>query len=236
LKEWLKERLRNYKSSLPGTTPSWASSLKLLRHYNLSPNTVFDIGVAQGTYQLYRAFPLAKYHLIEPAKRALPHLERLAARRLKAEIHPVALGAKDGVASLEERTDLQGSTLLTGFSGPDLDAKFYDVPVRRFDSLFTKPFARPALVKIDVQGFEHATLVGMKGCMGWIDAVIVETSTIATLQNQPEVFEVMALMDSYGFTLIDVVGMLRRPVDDATAQLDLMFVPYDSPIRMERRW
>jgi FkbM family methyltransferase len=239
VKLWLKDHLREYKSVLPALWqrgPSWKSSLAVLRRYNLTPRTVFDIGVAQGTFALYREFPLATYHLIEPARRALPHMERLAKRRLLAQIWPVALGDKDGEMSLEERPDLQGSTFLTGYGGPDLGSRFYDVPIRRFDSLFTTPFERPSLAKIDVQGFEHAVLLGMERAIGSLDAIIVAVSTIATLQAQPEAFEIMALMHGYGFALTDVVGMLRRPVDKATAQLDLMFVPLDSPIRMERRW
>jgi FkbM family methyltransferase len=239
VKEWIKDQLREYKSEVPALWqrgPSWKSSLGVLKRYGLSPVTIFDIGVAQGTYQLYRAFPHASYHLIEPAHRALAHMQRLAKRRLLARVHPVALGDKDGEATFEERPDLQGSTFLDGFDGSDPQSKRYTVQVRRFDSLFKSPFERPALVKIDVQGFERAVLQGMNGCMGWIDAIIVEVSTIATLKGAPEAFEIMTLMQSSGFVLADVVGMLRRPIDDATAQLDLMFVPLDSPIRRERRW
>jgi hypothetical protein len=30
--------------------------------------------------------------------------------------------------------------------------------------------------------------------------------------------------------------MVRRPLDGATAQLDLLFVPQNSPMRADRRW
>jgi hypothetical protein len=33
-----------------------------------------------------------------------------------------------------------------------------------------------------------------------------------------------------------VLGLKRRPLDDATAQLDLLFVPQDSSLRADRRW
>ena len=35
----------------------------------------------------------------------------------------------------------------------------------------------------------------------------------------------MRFLSEHGFVLADIVGLRRRPLDDATAQLDLLFVP-----------
>ena len=44
-------------------------------------------------------------------------------------------------------------------------------------------------------------------------------------------------MHDHGFVVADIVGMTRRPLDGATAQLDLLFLPEeDSPVRRDRRW
>jgi hypothetical protein len=43
-------------------------------------------------------------------------------------------------------------------------------------------------------------------------------------------------MRDHGFVVADVLGLKRRPLDDATAQLDLLFVPKESPLRADRRW
>ena len=55
----------------------------------------------------------------------------------------------------------------------------YDVPVRRFDQVI-EHFARPALAKIDAQGAEVMVLSGRGERLSELDAIIVETSTIAT--------------------------------------------------------
>jgi Methyltransferase FkbM domain len=113
--------------------------------------------------------------------------------------------------------------------------RFDRVPMRRFDSLIKK-IVRPALCKIDVQGAELMVLRGMTGRIAEIDALIVETSTLATVKGGAEVHGVVAFMHDHGFALADIIGLKHRPLDGATAQLDLMFVPEQSPLRADRRW
>ena len=107
--------------------------------------------------------------------------------------------------------------------------------MRRFDSLIDE-IARPSLCKIDVQGAELMVLEGMTGRLDSIDALIVETSTIASLKGGPEVHDIVHFMHDHGFVVADIVGMARRPLDGATAQLDVLFLPDGSPIRRDRRW
>ena len=213
--------------------PSWDKSFAVLRHYDLKPATVFDIGVAYGTHELYRAFPDAYYHLIDPTYESLHHMRRLG-RRLRCEIHAVALGNREGETTIEIRPDIQGATLLEDFTPREI-VRHDRVPMRRFDSLFGE-IAQPALAKIDVQGAELMVLEGMTGRLGSLDAVLVETSTIASVRGGAEVHDVVQFMHGHGFALADVLGMTRRPLDRATAQLDLLFLPEGSGPRRDRRW
>jgi FkbM family methyltransferase len=231
----LKDFLRPYLSYIPGraTAPSWHHSLRLLDRHGIRPKTVFDIGVAYGTYELYRAFPNAYYHLIDPTRESLHHMRQLE-RQLRCEIHPVALGHHDGEVEIEIRSDIQGATLLEDLGEREV-LRHDRVPMRRFDSLIDS-IARPALCKIDVQGAELMVLEGMTGRMDSIDAFIVETSTIASLKGGPEVHDIVRFMHGHGFVVADIVGMARRPLDGATAQLDLLFLPDGSPLRRDRRW
>jgi hypothetical protein len=79
-------------------------------------------------------------------------------------------------------------------------------------------------------------LRGMSGVLAELDVVIVETSTIATVKGGAEVAAVIAFMTERGFVLADILGLKRRPLDCATAQLDLLFMPEASPLRADRRW
>jgi FkbM family methyltransferase len=214
-------------------TPSWEKSFAVLRRYGLQPATVFDIGVAYGTYELYRAFPDAYYHLIDPTFESLQHMRQLG-RRLRCEIHSVALGNCDGEVMIEIRPDIQGATLLEDFTPREI-VRHDRVPMRRFDALFGE-IARPALAKIDVQGAELMVLEGMSGRMDNLDAVVVETSTIASVKGGAEVHDVVRFMHQHNFVLADVVGLTRRPLDSATAQLDLLFLRDDAGPRQDRRW
>lgn len=235
MKTFLKDSLRPFVSSLPALSalPSWARSMRVLQHHGFTPATVFDIGVGYGTFPLYRAFPDAFYHLVDPARESYAYMQRLA-KRLRCELHAVALADRDGEAELEVRGDIQESTLLEEV-GPRQVRRVDRVPVRRFDTLFG-PIARPSLCKIDVQGAELLVLAGMTGRLAEIDALVIETSTIATVKGGAEMREVIAFLGDHGFALVDIVGLRRRPLDDATAQLDLLFVPDDSGPRADRRW
>lgn len=75
-KDFLRPHVSRLHSTIPSRKagPSWTPSLAVLDRYGLRPATVFDIGVAYGTYELYRAFPDAHYHLIVPTRESLvPH-------------------------------------------------------------------------------------------------------------------------------------------------------------------
>src|SRR5262245_684093 len=86
-----KDMLRPIEPWLPEDAPrlSWRQSLDVLRRRGFKPATVFDIGVGFGTWNLYRLFPDARYHLVEPAREALPHVRKLS-HRLDCTIHAVA--------------------------------------------------------------------------------------------------------------------------------------------------
>jgi FkbM family methyltransferase len=232
----LKDVLRPLEPYVPalGRGPSWRQALGPLQRQGFRPITVFDVGVGFGTWGLYRAFPDAFFHLIDPTRESLAYMQRLA-RRLACDIHAVALGDHEGEATLEIRSDIQGSTLLEEV-GPRAVLRFDKVPLRRFDRLFAEPIQRPALCKIDVQGAELMVLAGMTDRLAEIDVLIVETSTIATVKGGAELADVVSFLHDHGFVVADIVGLKRRPLDGATAQLDLLFVREDSAWRADRRW
>ena len=235
LKARLKDVLRPLASALPDLSglPSWPRTMGVLQRCGFSPATVFDIGVGYGTFPLYRAFPSAFYHLVDPARESLAYMQKLS-RRLRCEIHPVALGDHDGEAVLEVRADIQESTLLEEVGQRQVRG-IDRVPIHRSDTLFG-PIVPPAFCKIDVQGGELMVLAGMTGRLGEIDALVIETSTIATVKGGAEVHDIVRFLGEHGFFLADVVGLRRRPLDGATAQLDLLFVPSNAAPRHDRRW
>jgi FkbM family methyltransferase len=233
----IKDVLRPHKYMLSRPAKvSWTRSLRVLKEQGLSPRSVFDIGVAHGTWELYAQFPDAFYYLAEPVEEAMFHMGKISEHlKGRCRIDKVALSDEDGTAVFDVRADIQGSTMMDYIAGPTDSVRHDTVVTRRFDSLYPE-FETPALVKIDVQGAEMKVLRGMQGIMDKIEVILVEVSTLATLKDTPEAHEVIHFLWQHGFVLADVMSVLRRPLDHQTSQVDLMFIRDDCKLRRDRRW
>mgnify|MGYP003872315149 CR=1 FL=1 len=151
-------------------------------------------------------------------------------------IEAVALGDHEGRLPIHVRADGIGGSSLFGEIGPHRLLVSYEVPVKRFDAVVGE-IARPCLCKIDVQGAELMVIRGMGARIRDCDAIVIETSLIRTVEGSaPKFGDIVAEMRERGFVLYDIVGITRRPLDRALAQLDAVFVPEGSPLREDRRW
>jgi hypothetical protein len=76
----------------------------------------------------------------------------------------------------------------------------------------------------------------MTGRIAEIDVFVIETSTLSTLKQGVELHDIVDFMHGHGFVVSDVLGLVPRPLDGATAHIDLMFLPQESVVRADRRW
>ena len=203
-----------------------------VRRAGFAPKTIVDVGVAYGTPYLYNAFPQAKFHLFDPTRESLPHMEKWAAS-LDACIHNFALGDKEDTLQIITRDTIIHATLLQDTTKPNIK-ETYDVPVRRFDSIGIA-IEEPALCKIDVEGFELPVLQGMGDAIRRFEFIIVECSLASVYSGGADSFQVQAYMASKHYRVIDIVGVTRRPADDMIHQIDYCFVRLDSKFA-ERKW
>ncbi len=215
------------------SVPRWENAFDLLRRHNLSPKTIFDVGVATGTPDLYSAFPSAALHLFDPTEEALPFMQALARSR-DVQIHNCALGEAETTMELKVRAEIGASSLLDEVGDAEI-ARRYTVPVKRFDEVVSG-FSRPALVKIDVQGYELQVLKGMSGRLASLDAIMIEVSVISTLRDGPELRDVIGFLGDQGWSLAEIASFMRRPLDGNLAALDILFLPDTSSVRADRRW
>ena len=162
---------------------------------------------------------------------SLPHMKAWA-KRLDAEVHNVALGAEAGTLTIATRSTIEHSSLLQNINQSPVEDR-YVVEVRRFDEHFAT-LDGPVLVKMDVEGSELAVLEGMRRRLDAIDVVIVETSMNTLYDGGVEFGDIVAFFNEVGFCFADFVGLFRRPFDRALHQIDAVFVPKTSPLRVKR--
>src|SRR5262245_51195116 len=74
---------------------SWGYFFHQIRSHDIRIRSVFDVGVAAGTPELYSAFPDADLFLFDPTRQAAQHMQKIATER-SAVVFNVALGEKNG--------------------------------------------------------------------------------------------------------------------------------------------
>lgn len=227
-------RLFGYDIAKKGHVPHWDNFFDQIERFNLTPNQVFDIGVGYGTPALYDRFPHAELYLFDPSPSSAAHASEVTNQRENATFFPVALGSASKDAPLITPGDnFEASSF---YSDPgDASALSYMVQVKRFDSLIPQ-IKYPSLCKIDAQGYEVEILLGMGELARVIDFYIIETTLQKSHSSAPEFSDVQSLMMNLGFSLFEIGGFIRRPRDEALAQIDAIYVKDDCPLRADRRW
>jgi FkbM family methyltransferase len=215
---------------------SMLGALRQLSDLGFVPRTVIDVGVAYRTAELYDAFPKADILLIEPLTEYEPFLRKICSE-YKAQYVLAAAGAVAGTATLNIHDDMTGSSLLKESDGASVDGTPREVPVVTIDDVCAqKKLNGPYLIKIDVQGAELQVLAGALRTLEQTEAVILEVSLFGFLIGGPQFFEIMSRMKEYGFVAYDVCGFLYRPLDNALAQMDMVFVREDGRFRQSHAY
>jgi len=195
------------------------------------PRTVIDVGVANGTPELYDPFPNAHILLIEPLEEYEDALQRICQEH-DAEYVLATASTNQGTTLIHVHSDLFGSSLLREIEGSHADGVGREVPTVRIDDLCReRNLTGPFLIKIDVQGAELMVLEGATETLRETEYVILEVSLFGTLMGGPQLHEAVAFMKQRGFVVYDLFGGLRRPLDGALAQLDIAFVKDQGPFR-----
>jgi FkbM family methyltransferase len=207
------------------------AAVRHLKDRGATPATVIDVGVADGTYELYETFPEARHLLVEPMAEFEDALRAITGS-YAAEYVLAAADAVDGEASVSVIDDPHATSLLYGAGDDGRRLKTI-----RLDRLVAeRNLEGPYLLKIDVQGAELRALEGAAGLLPQTEAIILETSFLEFNDGAPLFHDVVGRLHELGFVPYDIVGGYTRPLDGALAQCDVVFVPADSPLRADRRF
>lgn len=196
-----------------------------LRKPGLEPATVIDVGVATGTPPLYQAFPQAHLVLIEPLVEYLPSLERFHAER-GAEYVVTAVGAEQGHVNIniDQRGAIHSSMLPQVPAPPAERFEARKVPVTTIDRLLEERGWRPPFgLKLDVEGFEHQVIAGASRLLRDTQFVIAEVSLSKRFESSHSFAEFVALMDSHGFRMCEILDMPKVAAFREPKYADAMF-------------
>jgi FkbM family methyltransferase len=203
---------------------SMRGALRQLASLGFRPQTIIDAGVAYETSDLYREFPKSRILLVEPQAEFEPFLRKIC-ETYEAEYVIAAAGAAPGTVVLNVHQELHSSSLLKEVEGTAVDGKPRQVPMVTLDQMCAeRKLKGPYLIKLDVQGAELQVLEGSQRTLEETEALVVEVSLFASMIGGPQLHDIVARMKELGFVAYDMWGILHRPLDNALAQADMIFV------------
>lgn len=206
-------------------------ALKHLTKMGVQPNTVFDVGVADGTLDLYEAYPNSHFILIEPLREFETNMAEFKSR-YHVDFIVAAASDQVGMMNINVHPDLCGSSMLKEVEGEHVDGEQRTVPTIRLDELAKeRKLAPPYFIKVDVQGAELSVLAGAEGILEQTDAIVLEVSLFNFFIGGEVFSDVIAKMNDYSFVVYEILDGRNRPLDGALAQVDILFVRKDSPLR-----
>jgi FkbM family methyltransferase len=208
--------------------------LRGLRDRGYRPAVVFDIGAAVGnwTRMALGIWPAAKFVCFEPLQERRAELDALAA----AYPGQVSIQAC-GISDADKELSLGVTDYLWDSSFAYAGSSARKVMVRRLDALHKEGLVPDAsFVKIDVQGFEKRVIEGGRKIFSRADLVLMECQFFSFCKEMRTLDETIAFMSSRGFIPYEFVDFLRRPLDGAMGQCDILFVKRDHPLVSNHSW
>jgi FkbM family methyltransferase len=189
------------------------------------PRTVIDVGVAEGTPELYAGVPEAHFLLVEPVAEYEPDLRAICAD-YDAEYAICVASDAPGEVELAIPADSRKASLLGRAR-----ASTRTVAAARVDDLIEeRGLDGPYALKVDVEGAELQVLRGAPRVLRNAALVILEVYLWDERPAVPELAEVLEHMARAGFAAYDLVAAGPAP-NGGLRHVDIAFVPRDSVVR-----
>jgi FkbM family methyltransferase len=242
--DWLRRRLERFgyvAHRWPVTRfDGMSDALTLLKQRGYQPRVIVDCGANVGQWLTLatRIFPDAASHVVEPQPACLATLRKIAARRDRVMIHPVAVSSPE-TASVRmlgggDGTGTGNFVALPGETGTDQQT----VEATTLDELLAdslQPSDR-TLLKLDVEQHELEVLKGAARLLPLVEVVLTELSLYDVSGGRPTFKAVFEHLQSRGFEFYDVACLSSRPRDKRLRQADMLFVHRDSALLKDRNW
>ena len=198
---------------------------------NIECRTIIDIGANRGQFSLaVRHFiPDAKVISFEPLDEPAEIFRQVFATDSMVTLHNIAIGPDDKEISMHVSGKDDSSSLLPI---SDLQEEKYpgtgevgtlEVHVAPLDSvLCEEDIVKPALLKLDVQGFEMDALRGCESLLHKFELIYCECSFIELYTGQKLAPDVIAWLAERGFPIKGIYNV-SYDSDEVAIQADFLF-------------
>jgi FkbM family methyltransferase len=220
---------RRYRKALYHHVAPTIEHQRVLSRYK--PLTVVDVGANKGQFSLLAAeiFPAARIYSFEPLRGPGDEFRRLfdseeRVRFFPAAIGPVANSMPMHVARREDSSSLLPITAQQVSFSPGTDEVSTELvevaPLKAF--LSAEDIRRPALLKVDVQGFEREVLEGCEPFLELFDVLYVECSFLELYAGQALATEIVEMLLARKFELRGTYNLSYSP-EGIAIQADFLF-------------
>ncbi len=230
--QWLKTRVKDLLAKR-FEIPEVRHGLMRLRDQGFTPKTVFDVGAYKGEFAALALdlWPLCRILCFEPLPDRQNDLNRFKNKHDGVEVYPYLLGSSEKESVTLNCAETASSVLVEHYSKHN--------PIhclqRTLDSVSRVDHA-PALLKLDVQGYELEVLKGAVETLAFVEVILAEINFLDIHIGVALHAEITAWLSDHGFAAYDICSLIRRPLDRALWQADMIFVRTDSALRADKRW
>jgi FkbM family methyltransferase len=206
-----------------GKAKNWDSKVG---HINVP--SVIDVGVAEGTPELYNTFNRANLLLIDPLLESKGKAKKILGNR-SFIFEGAAVGSSPSTMKINVNSKLRESSLLNRAS-PSKIVEERTIEVNTLDNIVNKhkkKFPGPYLLKIDTEGFEFEVLKGATTTLRECKYVIAETSVVKRFEESyifediimfmyKNNFRVESILSSGGgFRIVDILFVNKDLVNES---------------------
>lgn len=179
----------------------WKNELQQLKDVD----TIIDVGVMEGTFNLYNAFPSANMFLFDPLIESLKLIQsKLVAREY--EFVNVALGDNEGTVSIDVQSDMRQSSILKRAVKVKPVSETRKVQLSTLDTQLKNKSLGRTILKIDTEGYELKVLRGAKETLKHCNYIICETNVRKRFENSYRFEDMIIFMVENGFSVKAIVN------------------------------
>jgi len=211
-------------------------SIERLKEAGFAPTEIVDVGAYEGewTKRCSCIYPEARFLMIEAMQAKSPVLQTLCAAEKKMRFEIGVLGAESGKEVFFSEIETASSVLEEVVTRHDRTRR----KTVALDEIIEKNnIDKVDFLKLDVQGYELEVLKGFRRHIENTEVILSEVSLLDIHKGVPLVRDVLNFMYEFSFVAFDICSVnIRRPLDGALWQTDLLFVKENSRFRSNKAY